>query len=820
MEENTQLQLAAEFMHHTNKNIFLTGKAGTGKTTFLHNLKKTLHKRMAIVAPTGVAAINAGGVTIHSFFQLPFGPHIPDSFLKTQSVHKFSKERINLIKSLDLLVIDEISMVRADMLDGIDEVLRKHKDPNQPFGGIQLLMIGDLHQLSPVIKDEEWNMLKSYYDTIFFFSSHALKKTNPVRIELTHIYRQSDTTFIDLLNRIRENKLDKETLATLNQRYIPDFKPADDEGYITLTTHNASAQNINSVKLKEIEGKLKTFEAEVSGDFPAVSYPTEQSLALKIGAQVMFVKNDVSREKLFYNGKIGQVTRISPDAIYVKCKGEYGEIEVEKAEWRNVKYALNAQTKEIEEQIIGSFIQYPLKLAWAITIHKSQGLTFEKAIIDANASFAHGQVYVALSRCKSFEGMVLSTKIGSTSVKTDGTVAAYSRDASNNPPDSRQLLDAKFSFQRSLLFELFDFTEIRRAFFNLNRILEENASILNPAILDTARQTKDSFEKEVFNVAEKFRNQLNQLMTDATLPENNETLKERVTKAIGYFSDKIENVLYPEVKGLEIETDNTAIKKTALQALENLQKSVSVKSACVKASLNGFTTNAYLRAKANADIDFKAQKDAGPAAKNVTVPKNMEHGKLYAALKTWRKEVAAEHDVLDYLVLPMKTLLELAEVLPKSMEQLAKIRGIGKAKVKQYGAVLIEMISDYCKENNVDVSQIGDSEKPEAFVKIKKEKQDTKRASLELFLSGKNIEEVAAERGFTAGTIEVHLIHFIETGELDIYTLYEKEKINAIVDYITENRQASLGEAKTALGEDFSYPEIRAVLKYLRAADL
>jgi tRNA uridine 5-carbamoylmethylation protein Kti12 len=817
MEQNTPLQLAAEFMHYTNKNVFLTGKAGTGKTTFLHNLKKTLHKRMAIVAPTGVAAINAGGVTIHSFFQLPFGPHIPESFMTTASVHKFSKERINLIKSLDLLVIDEISMVRADMLDGIDEVLRKYKDRNQPFGGIQLLMIGDLHQLSPVIKDEEWSMLRNYYDTIFFFSSHALQKTNPVRIELTHIYRQSDTTFIDLLNRVRENKLDSETLGKLNQRYVPNFKPADDDGYITLTTHNASAQNINAVKLQELTTKSRYFKAEITGDFPAMSYPTEQNLELRVGAQVMFVKNDISREKLFYNGKIGQVARIDSDAIYVKCKDEYGEIEVERAEWRNVKYALNEETKEIDEIVIGSFVQYPLKLAWAITIHKSQGLTFEKAIIDANASFAHGQVYVALSRCKSFEGMVLSTKIGSSSVKTDGTVAAYSRDASNNPPDSRQLLNAKFDFQRSLLLELFDFNETRRGFFQLIKILDDHETVLNPAMPSVVRQARENFEKEIFTVGEKFRHQLNQLMTESALPEENPVLKDRFEKAIRYFSDKINGYLHPEIEKLDIETDNTAVKKSAQQALEMLTKSLAIKSACINASLEGFTTDAYLRAKANADIDFKAKKDSGETSRHTASPQNVANPGLYTLLKTWRKDMAAKHNVLDYLVMPMKTLLEISEVLPTNAQQLARIKGIGKTKVKQYGQAVLDIVKAYCDDNSIDRPEPKETE---TILPVRKEKTDTKRISLRLFLDGKTMEEIAVDRNLTLSTIETHLIHFIETEELDIFSLYPAEKVNAITSYLSERRQSTLGEAKAALGDDYSYTEIRACLKYLRTTDL
>ena len=768
---------------------------------------------MAIVAPTGVAAINAGGVTIHSFFQLPFGPHIPESISSSQSVHKFNRERINLIKSLDLLVIDEISMVRADMLDAIDEVLRRYKDRTQPFGGVQLLMIGDLHQLSPVIKDEEWNLLKTYYDTVYFFGSHALQKTNPVRVELTHIYRQTDTTFIDLLNRIRENKLDKETLEALNQRYIPDFKPEDDEGYITLTTHNASAQTINAVKLEELAGKIRTFQAEITGEFPTYSYPTEQSLILKKGAQVMFVKNDPSREKLFYNGKIGQIIRITDEAIYVKCKGEYAEIEVGKSEWRNVKYALNPETKEIDEQIIGSFTQYPLKLAWAITIHKSQGLTFEKAIIDANESFAHGQVYVALSRCKSFEGMVLSTKIAMKSVKTDGTVAAYSRDANNNPPDNQQLSDAKIAFQRSLLFELFDFSDIKRTFFQLNRILEENAIIINAAILDNVKLIRDTAERDVYIVSDKFRGQLSRLISEEILPEENDEVQTRVKKASNYFSEKMEQFLFPEAKALVIETDNSAVKKTAGQALENFQKAIFVKSQCMKIAQEGFKTIKYLQAKANADIDFKALPES-TGNPNIAVPKGVKHGKLYAALKSWRNDVASANDVLDYLVLPMKTIMELTEVLPTTLSQLAAIKGIGKTKVKQYGKTIIGIINNYCQENDIEIPEIKGESVSEA--KFFKEKIDTKKASLDLFKSGKTIEEIASERGFTPATIEVHLIHFIETGELDIFQVYQPEKIDTIASYLTENKKATLGEVKNALDENITYAEIRATLKHLR----
>ena len=316
---NPQLDLALNYVLYTNKNIFLTGKAGTGKTTFLQRIKQENSKRIVVVAPTGVAAINAGGVTIHSFFQLPFGPFLPDSPQNTTQQRRFVREKIRLIQSMDLLVIDEISMVRADLLDGIDDVLRRYRNHFQPFGGVQLLMIGDLHQLPPVVKDEEWNLLRPHYETAYFFGSQALQKTDPVAIELKHIYRQSDTFFIDLLNKVRNNNIDAQVLDALNSRYVENFQPKDGEAYITLSSHNATAQEINNEKLALIKSKSYIYKAKIEGDFPAYSYPTDETIELKIGAQVMFVKNDISRDKLYYNGKIGKIIKIADNEIIVKC---------------------------------------------------------------------------------------------------------------------------------------------------------------------------------------------------------------------------------------------------------------------------------------------------------------------------------------------------------------------------------------------------------------------------------------------------------------------------------------------------------------------
>lgn len=818
MVQNTQLQLASEFVQFTDKNIFLTGKAGTGKTTFLHQLKEVSPKRMVIVAPTGVAAINAGGVTIHSFFQLPFGPYISESLGASekknhqgaqQHQRKFGKEKINLIRSLDLLVIDEISMVRADTLDGIDDVLKRYRDRSKPFGGVQLLMIGDLHQLSPVVKDEDWRILKDYYENLFFFNSKALKETSPISIELKHIYRQSDTFFIDILNKVRENNIDPQVLKQLNQRYIPDFNPRDEEGYITLTTHNNTAQQINEVKLASIKAAPHRFKATVIDDFPEYAYPTVLDLELKVNAQVMFVKNDSSRDKLFYNGKIGTVTKISKDIIYVKCPGDLHEIIVNPAEWQNIKYVLNPDTKEVEETVIGSFIQFPLKLAWAITIHKSQGLTFEKAIIDANSSFAHGQVYVALSRCKSFEGMVLRSPIGFNSVKTDGTVASYTRDAEKNAPGESHLTVSKISFQQNLLYELFDFRRIKSALFQCKKLGEEYHQVISLGFLENINELRQQTETSIFEVADKFKRQLNTQLIQQELPEENAELQERIKKACTYFSEKIEDIVNIGLSKVSFDADNKSVKKNIEEALENLKKEIFIKQSALKLCCKGFQTLAYLKTKANAEIDYDNLKKVNPEVKAEIKISGVQHPELYQRIKAWRDTLASENNVPVYIVLPQKVLTELVNKLPSNFEELESIKGIGKTKIKQYGNELLIMIADYCEQKEVSQTPL------QLLVKTRKEKVDTKKLSFDLYKSGKTIQEIAMERGLTLSTIETHLTHYIGTGEIDIFELIAKEKVENIRDYVLENKPSSMNDTKQAMGDSISYSEIRAVMKYM-----
>ena len=473
MEHNKELATAWEFVEHTGTSIFLTGKAGTGKTTFLKTVKERSSKRMIVVAPTGVAAINAGGVTIHSFFQLPLTPYVPGAAIRDR--YDFSKEKRRIIRSVDMVVIDEISMVRADLLDAVDFVLRRYRDATQPFGGAQLLMIGDLQQLTPVVTPRDEEVLRGYYSTPYFFGSKALQQINYVTIQLTRVYRQQDETFITILNHIRDGHPTPEDLSLLNRRCKPLFIPRPGDGYIRLTTHNRMADSYNENELQKLPGRSIGFTAEVKGEFPPQNYPAEERLTLKAGAQVMFIKNDASGRHLYYNGRIGHITSISNDGITVRCPGDNEDIKVEQQEWENTRYVINPSTKVIEPQVQGVFRQYPLRLAWAITIHKSQGLTFEHAIIDAGRSFASGQVYVALSRCKSLEGLVLASPIEAAGIINDGRVTDYiSRQQRAAEESIGRLPDLKEEYYRTQLLDMFNFADMYNAQQTLNRVLLEH----------------------------------------------------------------------------------------------------------------------------------------------------------------------------------------------------------------------------------------------------------------------------------------------------------------------------------------------------------
>jgi len=817
---NDQLQLAFDFVQYTGKHIFLTGKAGTGKTTFLHQLKLNSPKRMVVVAPTGVAAINAGGVTIHSFFQMPFGPFLSPELTSSgsennsspESFQKFNREKISIIKSLDLLVIDEISMVRADLLDGIDSVLRRYKDRNKPFGGVQLLMIGDLQQLAPVVKDDDWNLLKPYYDTVFFFSSKALQKTDYVSIELTHIFRQRDEVFIRLLNKIRDNSADQQTLDELNKRYLPGFTTKDGDGYITLTTHNYQSHTINDSKLEELPAKVRRFTAKVEGEFPEFSYPNDFELSLKKGAQVMFVKNDISRDKLFYNGKIGVIVQIDSDIIRVKCQGDEEDIAVGPVEWQNTKYTIDDETKEIKETILGTFTQIPLKLAWAITIHKSQGLTFEKAIIDAKAAFAHGQVYVALSRCKTMEGMVLSTPISNQCIKSDAKVSVFNHEIEQNPPGQELLEKSKLAFQHSLLLELFDFQPLLRRLNYCVKLMNEHEESILPALKAVFVSMSPDVRRDLTDVSEKFKGQLLQLIATNNNVEENIPLQERIQKACHYFSDKLVSIVIEKLKDIEIVIDNKTVRKSVNDAVGKLNEEVTVKHACVKGCEDGFNVKHYMEIRAKAAID-PADKKLNNKASTFTPDHNMKHPELYKKLRAWCNQKADDLNVDTYMILPYKVLIELISQLPVSIPELRKVKGFGAKKVSQFGKEILEILLEYRIRTKMEIPVVPPSIEPE--IEIKAPKGDTKLVSFELFLLGKSVDVIAKERGLAVSTIESHLSYYVGTGELGIERLVDPKKAAIISAWYLRNPTLGSGPAKAALGDNVSYSELRFVWIYL-----
>lgn len=811
---NPELQLAGEFVRDTGCSLFLTGKAGTGKTTFLRTIKKSSHKRMVVTAPTGVAAINAGGVTLHSFFQLPFGPFVPGSET-ARSPYRFSRDKIGIIKSLDLLVIDEISMVRADLLDGVDSVLRRYRRSNLPFGGVQLLMIGDLFQLPPVVKEEDWQLLRPYYASPYFFSSNALGETELVTIELQHIYRQADSHFIDLLNRVRSNRLDPASLRELNSRHIPDFAPAGSDGYITLGTHNRIADTINDSRLGGLPQKIHRFEAEIEGDFPEHTYPTAATLELKTGAQVMFVRNDSSPEKRYFNGKIGTITRITGRDVRISCPDDSEEIDVEPATWENIEYTLDGKTQEITENRIGSFRQYPLRLAWAITIHKSQGLTFDRAIIDAQAAFAHGQVYVALSRCRTFDGMVLSTPLSLQSVKTDPAVLGFSEDTKQNRPTADQLAEAKIRYQQQLLLECFDFRQLRSLLYGLVSLLPAAPGLVRVSGVDDIRELQKKTGEKVCSVGDSFLRQLRGLFSATTLPADDPVVTDRIVKASAYFQETIESVMGRQISSMQIETDNKEIRKKVGNALKRLREETAVKLAAVRCCEKGFSPSRYFRAVSAAEIDIGKKKEK-PRAQAFSEA-DIAHPELFRILKEWRSRKAGDEGVSHYRVLHQKTLVQIAVTLPDTLPALKEVRGIGKRLAERYGEELVAMVGAYRRQHGIEAVALPaptpEGARPE---KEKTQRTDTRQVSLELFGKGLNLGQIAGKRGLVLSTIESHMAHWVETGRVAIDRLIPPGKRKSIEQAFSRLSGQSFGEIKQALGADVSYGEIKLVQAHLK----
>ncbi|MES2648758.1 MAG: helix-turn-helix domain-containing protein [Bacteroidota bacterium] len=716
--ENIVFQLAADFVNNTGRHLFLTGKAGTGKTTFLKHIQATTRKNCVVVAPTGVAAINAGGVTMHSFFQLPLGPFIPvqhKSVEDQQATDKhslFRNMRINrnkrkLMQELELLIIDEVSMVRGDMVDAIDTILRHfRRQPGLPFGGVQVLFIGDMYQLPPVTVEHEWQLLSQYYASPFFFDAQVIQQAPPLYIELKKIYRQSEQLFIDLLNRVRNNNAGNGDLEILNKKYRPNFSPAEGEKYITLCTHNYKADQINNSELQRLTTKPFTFKGELTGEFSDKALPAEMMLQLKSGAQVMFIKNDKGEARRFYNGKLGTVHEIKEDKITVQLDGSEELVVLEKETWRNIRYKLNDTQTEIEEEELGTFVQYPIRLAWAITIHKSQGLTFKKAIIDAGQSFTAGQVYVALSRCTSLDGIVLYSIIHPHSINTDYRIIEFAQRESKYDHLEVLLQAERKVFEASRLKRLFDWNRIVTTIENWQQdISDKKTTLAKEAFLVASELLEKACKQQETSL--KFQRQLDGIIAAIELPENQQLLAERMNKAIGHFTKSL-------------------------------------------------------------------------------------HDELAEPLAIHMKEVAKQKKVAQYMAL----LTDVHALIWNKLEDIWQ--------AAYNDTRFCVGLPEYTRK--AIVYQRPPKAQPGA----------TRLETLKQFLEGVSIEEISLVRHLAKSTVEGHLAECIGKGELELEAVMAGEKIAAILPIIEKLGYTSLTPVKEALGDKYSFSELRLVAQHVK----
>ena len=833
---NEMFQLAIQLVNQSNRNIFLTGKAGTGKTTFLKYIRENCPKQMAVVAPTGVAAINAGGVTIHSFFQLPLAPFIPETKgtgfpahgqdTSTGSVSnkhslisrlRFNGDKKKVLQQLEILVIDEISMVRCDVLDAIDTVLRYVRQrPSERFGGVQLLFIGDMLQLPPVIKEQEWGLLSEYYNGQYFFDSKVLQEDPPVYIEFNKIYRQRDERFISLLNQVRNNELDEDGIQLLETRFQPTFRRSKHDGYIILTTHNNKASEINARELGGLVTPLFTYEAEIQEEFSDRAYPAEVILHLRVGAQVMFIRNDAAdKGKRFFNGKIGIISKLEKDKIFVQCEGESAEIEVRKEKWENIRYTLNKSTRQLDSDVLGSFTQYPLRLAWAITIHKSQGLTFERAIIDAGAAFAPGQVYVALSRCTNLEGMVLQSRVNSSSLFSDTRIVEFSQRSASSGQLQQEFAVAKKHYQQTVLFSTFDFAVAINSGKELLEYLLEHSSSFNP---ESFAWTEDLLGKmdKLQETAKKFQAQLQFLFQQPESPEENQPLQERIKAAAAYFVTEIGS-LVSFIQQSPAVTDSRLHSKEYNDSIKEVFAQLAMKRFMLEGFNGKFDMEAFHRRKQKFLLpSFSVNAYAGASEKRVESP----HPLLHQQLRKVRETICARKDLPIYIVAGSNTIDEMAMFLPQTLAELRKISGFGDAKVQQYGQQFLDVIAAYSKENGLSSLIHEKSPKKERKEKTgpAKKKGDTQAETFKLYKEGKTIVDIAKVRNLTANTIETHLSKFIRSGEIKIGELVSREKFIIIESAFKHFEGGSITPIKHKLGDEISFGEIRLVMAGLGIA--
>ena len=737
-----------QFINETKQSIFLTGKAGTGKTTLLKEIVNSTHKNTVIVAPTGIAALNAGGVTIHSFFHFPLAAFIPDAvnppifseyvkFENRVSIKKhfrMSNMRRSLFLNLELLIVDEVSMLRADVLDAMDFMLQTIRRNNKPFGGVQLLFIGDLLQLPPVVKNEEWEVLRRYYEGSYFFHSNVIQGNPPLYIELDKVYRQSDDAFIQILNNLRNNTITPANLQVLNQYVNPTFDQQKTAGYITLTTHNAKADTINSDSLEALEAKAYTFQAEVVGEFPTNIYPIENQLQLKVGAQVIFIKNDLSFEKKYYNGKMGIVQKLSPSEIYVKFPEENQVIEVERYEWQNIRYKVNPNTKEIEEELLGTFTHYPLKLAWAITVHKSQGLTFEKAILDVSKVFLPGQAYVALSRLKSLQGLVLLTPIQMNGLKNDYDVMQYAKNKADKETLEEEIHKQTLLFLEERLQEAFSWKGLSQNWRNHLYSYNDEAERSKKSEFKSWTMKIVQTLEELVVLADKFIIQLKRLFLEPTVDIN--FVKERVDKAYAYFFPTLDHVVFELL-----------------------------------------FTMAQVRGKRQ--------------------------------MKTFFTELEALEDQTIKAVLDVKKAKQIVDLVIKK-ERLTK-ENLRSLEVGEYRINHLTHIASLLRTSRLDLQDDYDLiEDLKTKDKEKKEKKKSTFAiTYELWMDGLRVDAIAQERKLTPTTIFSHLAKLISDGKIQLNEVLDQDKIERLQQVFTAHEGKPLAEIKNASNNEFTWEELK-----------
>lgn len=820
-------QLAIQLVNQSNRNIFLTGKAGTGKTTFLKYIRENCPKQMAIVAPTGVAAINAGGVTMHSFFQLPLFPFIPaeeknhfgnqqESITNRHSLVsrlRFNSEKKKILRELELLVIDEVSMVRSDTLDAVDTVLRHvRQKSSERFGGVQLLFIGDMMQLPPVIKEEEWKILSNYYPGPHFFDSKVLENEPPLYVEFNKIYRQSEEKFIRLLNQVRHNELDEEGMQILQERFQPQFRRKRNDGFIILTTHNNKAAAINSQELELLDSPVFNYEAEIKDEFSDRAFPAEVNLQLKTGAQVMFIRNESADSgKRFFNGKLGIVSRLENDCVWVKTdqgSEQEQEIEVKKETWENVRYSLNKSSRQLDTEVLGSFVQYPLRLAWAITIHKSQGLTFEKAIIDAGAAFAPGQVYVALSRCTTLEGMILQSPVRASGLSNDERIVSFSNRNATANQLQEELILAKRSYLKHKLFSIFDFNPVNKLCKELIEYVSENNTGFNKETTPWINGLNARLQK-IGETAQKFQRQLETYFADPGDPFNNPLILERLTLASGYFIGETAELLKLLDQSPAI-TDSTIHAKEYNDLLREIFTGLAMANHMAKGLNAPLDIDTIQRHRLKFQVPaFSLNSYAGGSAFKTKSP----HPELHRRLRKLRDAICFQKDLPIYIVAGSNTLEEVSRYLPQTREDLKKISGFGDVKVEKWGQQFLELVIEYCCENNL-VSNMNEIESRDKRVPARERnlKTNTKAESVRLFKQGLTINEIASRRSLSPKTIEEHLVVYVGLGEIALDELMPIEKRLIIEAAIKEKEVKSLTSIKERLDDTISYAEIKFVL--------